>query len=143
MKVSEVMTHHVLVVSPDETIEKAAGLMGDANVGIIPVLEGKRLVGVVTDRDNAVRGMSKGGPSGKWLVGDVMTENVHFCLDDDDIADVTRRMGEMRIRRMPVFDRRNVLAGIVSLDDIATRVEWEHAVIDALRKIAASSRVAL
>lgn len=143
MKVSELMTRHVSVVSPDDTIEKAASIMGDANVGIVPVLEGKRLVGVVTDRDIVVRGISKRGPATKWLVGDVMTENVHFCLEDDDIHDVTKRMGEMRIRRMPVFDRRNILAGVISIDDIATRVEWEHAVVDALRKIAASSPVAL
>lgn len=139
MKVSELMTRKVSVVSPDDAIEAAATVMDEANVGILPALEGTRLVGVVTDRDIVVRGLSKRARGGNKLVGDVMTEEVHFCLDDEDIAEVVERMGEARVRRMPVFNRSNLPVGIISLDDIATRVEWEHAVARALRKIASRS----
>jgi CBS domain-containing protein len=115
MKVSELMTRKVSVVSPDDTIEAAATVMDEANVGILPALEGKRLVGVVTDRDIVVRGLSKRARSDHKLVGDVMTEEVHFCLEDEDIAEVIERMGERRVRRMPVFNRSNVPVGIISL----------------------------
>jgi CBS domain-containing protein len=139
MKVSELMIRKVAVVSADDTIETAAKIMAEANVGILPVLEGKRLVGVVSDRDIVVHGVSKGPEAGNSLVGDVMTEEVHFCLEDDDIEDVINRMGEMRVRRMPVFDRSSTPTGIISIDDIAARAEWEHAVVGALRKITTRS----
>ena len=139
MKVSELMTRKVSGVTAEDAIEAAATVMDEANVGILPALEGTRLVGVVTDRDIVVRGLSKRARGGNKLVGDVMTEEVHFCLDDEDIAEVVERMGEARVRRMPVFNRSNLPVGIISLDDIATRVEWEHAVARALRKIASRS----
>jgi len=143
MKVKEIMSRHVSVVSPDDTIEKAASVMGDDDVGILPVLEGKRLVGIVTDRDIVVRGVSMGALARKWVVGDLMTENVSFCFEDDDIQSAITRMGEMRVRRMPVFDRRDVLTGIISLDDIAARGEWDPGVAHALRRIAGPASVPL
>jgi CBS-domain-containing membrane protein len=72
-----------------------------------------------------------------------MTENVYFCFEDDDVESATARMGEMRVRRMPVFDRRNSLTGILSLDDIAARGEWNTGVADALRKIAGPASMVL
>ena len=135
MKVSAVMTRSVSTASSHETIEKAAVSMRKANVGILPVMEGARLIGIVTDRDIVVRGVATGASASKSVVGDLMTEEVHFCLEDDEIEDVIRRMGETRVRRMPVLDRRSQFVGIVSLDDLAASIESQHAVVDALRKI--------
>ena len=98
------------------------------------------MVGLVTDRDIVLRAVAAGKPAASCIVDDVMTEEVHYCLEDDTVEDVAKRMGELGVRRMPVFDRNNTLVGIISLDDVAAHVQWEHTVADALRKIARFSR---
>lgn len=140
MKISNVMTRKVLSVSPEETVENAAKLMARVNAGILPVVSGGRVVGVVTDRDLVVRVIAAARSPATCLVDEAMTEDVHYCLEDDAAEDVAKRMGDMGVRRMPVFDRQGALVGLVSLDDIATHVQWEHVVADALRKIARFSQ---
>ena len=140
MNVGDIMTRKPSVVSPEDAVERAASLMARVNAGILPVLSGTRMVGVVTDRDIVVRAVATGKPAATCRVDDVMTEDVHYCLADDAAVDVARRMGEVGVRRMPVLDRNNALVGVVSLDDIAAHVQWEHAVADALRKLARFSR---
>ncbi|CAN7606645.1 CBS domain-containing protein [Bradyrhizobium sp. LjRoot220] len=117
MKVSEAMTHDVYVASPDETIQQAAIAMAGLDAGVLPVGDDDRLVGMITDRDIAIRGVAVGkGPDAK--VRDVMTTNVKYCFDDQDIEDVTLNMGEIQVRRMPVLDRHKRLVGILSLGDV-------------------------
>lgn len=140
MKAGTVMTRKVSTVSPGDTVESAAILMARINAGVLPVLSERRLVGLVTDRDIVVRALAAGKPVATCTVDDVMTEEVHYCLDDDAVEDVAKRMGELGVRRMPVLDRNNTVIGIISLDDIAANVQWEHTVADALRKIARFSR---
>lgn len=140
MKAGKIMTRKVSAVSPGDTVESAAILMARVNAGILPVLSGKRVVGLVTDRDIVVRAVAAGKPVATCTVDDVMTEEVHYCLEDDTVEDVAKRMGELGVRRMPVFDRDGTLIGIISLDDVAAHVQWEHTVADALRSIAQFSR---
>jgi len=140
MKISHIMTRKVLSISPEETVETAAQRMARANLGILPVVSGARVVGVVTDRDIVVRVVAAARPPATCLVDQVMTEDVHYCLEDDAAEDVAKRMGDIGVRRMPVFDRLSALVGLVSLDDIAIHVQWEHVVADALRKIARFSQ---
>jgi CBS domain-containing protein len=140
MKAGEIMTRKVSTVSPEDTVANAALVMARVNAGILPVLSGKRMVGLVTDRDIVVRAIAAGKPVANCTVDDVMTEEVHYCLDDDTVDDVAARMGDLGVRRMPVLDRNNTLVGMISLDDIAAQVQWEHVVADALRKIAKFSR---
>ena len=140
MKAGEIMTREVSTVSPDDTVETAAIVMAGINAGILPVLSESRVVGLVTDRDIVVRAVAARKPVATCTVGEVMTEEVHFCLEDDTVEDVTERMGEIGVRRMPVFDRNSTVIGIVSLDDVAAHVRSEHTVADALRKIARFSR---
>jgi CBS domain-containing protein len=140
MKAGKIMTRKVSVVSPDDTVENAAILMARINSGILPVLSGTRVVGLITDRDIVVRAVAAGKPVAACTVGDVMTEDVHYCLKDHTVEDVAKRMGDLGVRRMPVFDRSNILVGIISLDDLAAHVQWEHTVDDALRNIAQFSR---
>jgi len=140
MKVGDIMTRKVSVVSPDDTVERAASLMARVNAGVLPVLSGTRMVGLVTDRDLVVRAVAAGRPVATCRVDDVMTEDVHYCLAEDAAVDVAKRMGELGVRRMPVLDRSNSLVGVISLDDIAAHVQWEHAVADALRKLGRFSR---
>jgi CBS domain-containing protein len=118
MKVSQAMTKDVRVANPEETIEQAARMMADLDAGILPVGEKDQLVGMITDRDIAIRGIAKGkGPQAK--VRDVMTEDVKYCFDDQEIEEVTRNMADIQVRRLPVLNRDKRLVGILSLGDIA------------------------
>lgn len=118
MKIREAMTSDVRTVGLDATIREAARIMAETDVGALPVAAGDRLAGMVTDRDMAVRAIAIGkGPD--TTVGEVMTNEVLYCFDDDDLADVCENMADMQIRRLPVVNADKRLVGIVSLADIA------------------------
>ena len=116
MRVAECMTRDVRVANPDETIQQAARMMADIDAGVLPVGENDRLVGMITDRDIAVRAIADGrGPDAK--IREVMSAEVKYCFDDEDVQDVLRNMGDIRLRRLPVVDRNKRLVGIISLSD--------------------------
>jgi CBS domain-containing protein len=118
MKVRDAMTHDVRITNPDETILQAAQTMADLDAGVLPVGDHDRLVGMITDRDIAIRGIAEGkGPDTK--VRDVMTSEVRYCFDDQEIDEVCRNMGNIKVRRLPVLDHSKRLVGILSLGDIA------------------------
>jgi CBS domain-containing protein len=118
MRVSEAMTREVRVARPDLTIQQAARLMADIDAGALPVGTEDRLVGMITDRDIAVRAIG-GGKGPDTLVRDVMTDEVKYCFEDEDIEHVSRNLGDQQIRRLPVVNRSKRLVGILSLSDIA------------------------
>ena len=126
MKVSEVMTTEVQTVSPDQTAREAAGFMLRAEAGSIPVIEGDEVIGIITDRDIAVRGVAE-GRGGDTLVRELMSDGIICAHEDDDVADVARRMSEEQIRRLPVLDHDKRLVGIVSLGDLARETTGEPA----------------
>jgi CBS domain-containing protein len=118
MKVSEVMTRDVQTVRPDQPVQQAATFMLNADAGSIPVTDGDRLIGMITDRDIAVRGVAKGyGPD--TPVSELMTNEVICAVEDDDVADVANKMSDAQVRRLPVIDRDERLCGIVSLGDLS------------------------
>lgn len=118
MQVRECMTREVRVNSPEDTIERAAQLMGQVDAGVLPVSENDRLVGMITDRDIAIRGVAEGcGPSAR--VRDVMSREVKYCFDDSETDEVLDNMAEIQVRRMPVVDHDKRLVGIVSIGDLA------------------------
>ena len=126
MKISEVMTTDVQTVSADQTAREAANFMLRAEAGSIPVCEGDRVIGMITDRDIAVRGVAEGrGPD--TLVRDLMSDGIICARADDDIQDVARRMSDEQIRRLPVLDEDEKLVGIVSLGDLARETAGEPA----------------
>jgi len=119
VRVNECMTREVTIVSPQDTIGEAAKMMAECDAGVLPVGENDRLVGMITDRDIAVRGVAEGrDPSAK--IREVMSAEVRYCFEDDDIEDVLRNMGELQLRRLPVLNHDKRLVGIVSLSDLAT-----------------------
>jgi CBS domain-containing protein len=118
MKVSEVMTRDVQTVRPDQSARDAASFMLRADAGSIPVTDGDRLVGMITDRDIAVRGVAEGrGPD--TPVRDLMTDDVVTARIDDDTDDIAARMCDAQVRRLPVIDDQERLCGIVSLGDLS------------------------
>jgi CBS domain-containing protein len=126
MKVNEIMTQEVETVSPNETLQDAAKMMASLDAGALPVGENDQLVGMITDRDIAVRGVAKGkGPEAK--VRDVMTEEVKYCFDDQDVNEVVQNMAEIQVRRLPVVNRSKRLVGIISLADLSQTRGAGHA----------------
>lgn|SRR5512143_4015464 len=118
MKVREAMTQDVRLASPDQTICDAAKIMAQIDAGALPVEQDDRLVGVITDRDIAVRAVAAGkAPDTK--VRDVMSREVLYCYDDQDLDAVIRNMGTIKVRRLPVVNRDKRLVGIVSFGDLA------------------------
>jgi CBS domain-containing protein len=126
MKISEVMTRDVETVRPDQPVQQAASFMLSADAGSIPVTDGNRLVGMITDRDIAVRGVAKGyGPDTQ--VRDLMSADVICIREDDDVDDVASKMSQAQVRRLPVIDDRQQLCGIVSLGDLSRETDGDSA----------------
>jgi CBS domain-containing protein len=120
--IRDVMTPDVQSISPQETVQRAAQLMDELNVGAIPVLDGRKLVGMITDRDITVRSTAAGQAPGQTRVGDVMSTDVRTCAPDQSVDEVLDRMGDVQIRRVPVVDAQSQLViGIVSLGDMAAK----------------------
>jgi CBS domain-containing protein len=119
MRVSEAMTREVRVASPGQSIRDVAKIMAEIDAGAMPVGENDRLVGMITDRDIAIRAVAQGkGPD--TPVRDVMsTEKVLYCYDDEELDNVARNMSQQQVRRLPVVNREKRLVGIVSLGNIA------------------------
>lgn len=119
--ISEVMTHGVTVISPTDNLQQAAQMMKDWNVGALPVCEGKRLVGMITDRDITIRAAADGKSPSDVRVAEVMTDQVLWCFEDQRVGEVMQQMGDRQIRRIPVLNHDMQLVGIISLGDLATR----------------------
>jgi len=119
--IADIMTRSIATVRRDETLQAAARRMQEMDVGSLPVLDGKAVAGVVTDRDIAVRGVAAGMIPQESLVADVMTAELRFCRADDTIEQAMAEMGDLQVRRLPVLDAKNEIVGIVSLGDLATR----------------------
>jgi CBS domain-containing protein len=126
MKISEVMTTDVETIGADQTAREAASFMLRADAGSIPVCEGDKLVGMITDRDIAVRGVAEGrGPD--TPVSELMSDGIICAREDEDVDTVARRMSEEQVRRLPVLDADDKLCGIVSLGDLAREARGETA----------------
>jgi len=119
--ISEVMTREVETIAPEASVQDAARLMSELNIGALPVCDGEALVGMVTDRDITVRATASGKAPQSIAVAEVMTAASTWCNENDSVDDVLKKMGDEQIRRMPVIDARKHVVGIVSLGDLATR----------------------
>ncbi|WP_299539620.1 CBS domain-containing protein [Phenylobacterium sp.] len=118
MRVGECMTRDVRLAGPDQTIGEAAMIMAEIDAGALPVGDGDRLVGMLTDRDIAVRAVAQGmGPDTR--VRDVMSSDIKYCFNDDDVDEVIDNMGDIKVRRLVVLDRDKRMVGIISLGDLA------------------------
>jgi CBS domain-containing protein len=118
MKVRDAMTPDVQLCTPEDTLRDAAEAMSVLGCGLLPVAENDRLVGMISDRDIAIRGVAMGrGPDAR--IRDVMTSDVKYCFEDQDLEEIAANMGDIQVRRLPVLDRDKHLVGIIALGDIA------------------------
>jgi len=139
-RISEIMTRDVRIIAPTESLQRAAQIMDELNVGALPACEGERLAGMVTDRDIVVRAVSAGMSADSTPVSQVMSTNVQSCYEDEYVEDVMDRMRDVQIRRVPVMDRRERLVGMVSLGDIATKIRDDEEIKDTLEGISQPSQ---
>jgi CBS domain-containing protein len=121
MRVREVMSRDVLLTSPDDTIQKAAALMAQADCGALPVGENDRLVGMITDRDIALRAVAKGNAPDRCTVRETMSPGIKYVFEDETTDAVADSMSGLQVRRLPVLNREKRLVGIVSLGDLAIK----------------------
>jgi CBS domain-containing protein len=137
MKLRDVMTRNVEVIAPDALIQEAARKMKSLDVGSLPVCDGQRLVGMVTDRDLVVRALAQddGRQLEQFTVQEVMTDHVTYCYEDDSIEEAARLMSEEQIRRLPVLNREKRLVGIVALGDVAVDTSDSSMSGEALKEI--------
>jgi CBS domain-containing protein len=117
--VADVMSREVKLIGPDDNVRQVAQIMREADTGILPVAEGDRLIGMLTDRDVTVRLVAEGRDPGQTKVRDVMTADVRYVFEDEDLEHVAENMAEQRVRRLPVMNRQKRLVGVVSLGDMA------------------------
>ena len=122
MRIADAMTRDVQLVNPTQSIVEAAQMMADCDCGSLPVAENDKLVGMITDRDIVVRALAR-GKSPDTKIKEVMSTEIKYCFEEDDLNNVARNMGDLQIRRLPVVDKNKNLVGIVSLGDIAVTDE--------------------
>ncbi len=118
MQIKDVMTPQCEWIAPDATLEQAAKIMQDKDIGFIPVGENDKLIGAVTDRDIVTRAIAKGA-NGSTQVRDVMTPQIKYCYDDQAVDSICQNMSDIKVRRLPVVNRDKRLVGVVSLGDVS------------------------
>lgn len=123
MQIRDVMTPQVEIIDPEATMAAAAAAMRDGDFGMLPVAESDKMIGAITDRDIAVRGVAEGLDPKTAMVRDLMTKGIDWCFDDQDAHEVARMMSRKQIRRLPVVNHDKRLVGIVSLGDLAVERE--------------------
>jgi CBS domain-containing protein len=133
MRVVDAMTRDVRVANPDQNLIDAAKMMAECDAGVLPVGENDRLVGMITDRDILIRALAQ-GKTVDTKVREVMSGEVKYCFEEDDVDEVARNMGDLQVRRLPVLNKDKRLTGILSLGDIANTDETQSAA-DALSSI--------
>ena len=141
MKILEIMTRDPELIDPDSSIRDAAKRMRDENIGALPVGENDRLIGMVTDRDIAVRGVAEDRTPESTTVRDVMSQKIFYCFEDDDVEDAARCMADNQVRRLPILNRDKRLTGIVALADIAhSREECETIALEGVSEPSSEAR---
>jgi CBS domain-containing protein len=138
IRCSEIMTSNVQTATRDMTLQAAAILMRDGDMGSVPVVEDGKLVGIVTDRDIVVRSIAD-GLDALSPVGEAMTTEIFSVRPDDFVFEAIRMMGDKQVRRIPVVDANGALAGIISMADIALEMEDEREIAEALEEISSGS----
>jgi CBS domain-containing protein len=135
MQVAEVMTRHVEVIDPNAPLKEAASKMKTLDVGLIPVCDGDKLRGTITDRDITVRGIAEGYDPSKTQVADIMSTDLAYCFEDDKIEAALNLMEKRQIRRLPILSRERRLVGIVSLGDLAVHTGQKARVGETLEEV--------
>lgn len=137
MQLRALMTPEVEVVSPETTLQQAAIKMRRLNIGSLPVCEGERLLGMLTDRDITVRAVAEGCDPTTTTIREAMTPDIVYCFDDQEVQDAVHVMERYQIRRLPILSRDKRLVGMVSLGDLAVSSDTPTQAGETLKQVAA------
>lgn len=140
MHIRDIMTDNVEVVDPNATLQKAAQMMKDLDVGSLPVCDGEKLLGIITDRDITIRATAEGKNPTDTAVCDTMSSGISYCFDDQPVSEAAQMMEERQIRRLPILNRQKRLVGIVSLGDLAVDGGNRQVAGEAITKISQPAR---
>ncbi len=121
MKIEEIMSPECKYLDENASVVDAAKMMAAEDFGAVPIANGNKLVGMLTDRDIVMRAVAQGCDPAKVKVSEMMSGKVYYCYSDDDIDEIADNMAELQVRRMPVVDREKNLVGFVSLGDLSVR----------------------
>lgn len=135
MNVGEIMTRNLQVLRPQATAREAADKMRELNIGALPVCDGQRILGMITDRDLVLRVMAEGVDPDGATVESAMSPDVKFCFEDQDAREAARLMSDSQIRRLVVLNREKRAVGILSLGDLATSREEDRVKAKVIQKI--------
>ena len=138
MQVKNEMTSKIEVVNPGTSVKEVSQKMRDLNIGVLPVCDNNRLVGIVTDRDITIRLTAEGKDSGSTKVKEIMSSKVEWCFEDDEVEKIAAKMESKKIRRLPVINHDKKLVGMLSLGDLALRGSRETA-CEILEKVSESA----
>lgn len=138
MRASEIMTKNVRTATRETSLKEAAAMMRDGDMGAVPVVDGGKLIGIVTDRDIVVRAVSE-GRNADSPIGDAMTTELFTVKPDDFVFEAIRLMGDKQVRRVPVVGPAGELAGIIAMADVALEMEDEREIAETLEEISSGS----
>jgi CBS domain-containing protein len=133
--VRDLMTSNPETVSEKDSIRDVARIMKNQDTGIVPVVDGRKIIGLITDRDIVVRGIAEGRNLDDVRVNEIMTKSVRTVREDEDLSDVLRTMGKAEVRRVPVVNNNDELVGIVSIADIASNTNQSGKIGKAVEDI--------
>jgi len=139
MQISQLMNKNVRIVRPDANVRQAAQEMKALDVGALPVCDGQNLLGMVTDRDIAIRAVAENKDAQNTKVSDIMSPEVIWCFDDASTEEVAAKMADHQVRRIPVVDRKKKLVGVVSLADLATSQQDADTKADTIEGVSEDS----
>ena len=138
LRCSEIMTRNVKTAGAGSSLRDVAAIMRDGDMGAVPVVDGTKLIGIVTDRDIVIRGIAEGA-SPETPVSDVMTRELFSVRPDDFVFKAIRLMGDKQVRRLPVIDSNGELQGIIAMADVALETEDEREIAETLEEISSGA----
>jgi CBS domain-containing protein len=139
MKLKDIMAQNVETVGPDLALKECAEKMKRRNVGVLPVVEGKKPIGVITDRDITLRAVAEGADVNKTKAREVMTREPYFVYEDQTINEACELMEKNKIRRLIVLNREGALAGVLTLNDVTVKAKETKRSAQVLRNITAAA----
>ncbi len=135
MRIAEIMTQDPEVITSNFVLKDAALMMRELDVGMLPIGKDDRLVGMLTDRDITIRATAEGRDPTKTQVHEVMTQEVVYCFEDQEVSEAAKLMQERQIRRLPILNREKGLIGIVSLGDVAVHSGEKNVVAETIKEV--------
>jgi CBS domain-containing protein len=141
MKIKDIMTRNLATIPAQASVQAAAEKMSERDVGMLPVCQGERVIGLLTDRDITVRAIAEGRNPARTRVTDIMTTEYFYCFDHEDVREAVETFEKVQIRRLPIFNRRKKLVGVLSIGDLAVDTGNKLLAGEVLKKVSEPERL--